>query len=1317
MKRFISSMLCIILLFSMVDVALAYTDTMKVGDTRSYRSSDAPTSYPAYGAVSRIHTWYTSDSSVVQIVSYSGASCSIKAVGPGKATISNKQTLSYITYGATGERACYEGGLGDSWVVTVNPVDPTGISLPDKFEVVAESYDTITPTFSPSNAMSDLSWSSSNTSIVTVEGGSVYGVTPGNATITVTTANGFSDTCNVTVTTPQNIFSVASPADGRENIDKNTNIKFTFNNKLTQGTAYSSIKLYDNTTSKTISINKSIDGKNLILTPTLPLSPGHSYTATVPQKALKNLYGVNNGSQVTTTFKTAPLAIESSSPENNSFDVDTTKVVTIKFDAPIEKSTKWNSIKATDEAGNNISVNTSVSGNTLTIAPATSWDYYTKHIISIPAGAVACDKADCDEDINITFKTIRNADVVYPPEYSFENGKLTITAEPNTQVYYTLDGGLPLVSGKLYTLPILPPYNIIHVRAVAVRNGKTSVESEYDCINNNLISATAIGSKKQDIFTDVSSDTDGYVAVGDANTEGFYYGDWKDALEQGEYDAIIVKYDNSNNLLWKKNFGGEADDRFNSVITTQDGYVAVGYSDGDSFGTGDWEDFRDKGYEDAIIVKFDKNGNIVWKKNFGGTDSTSFSQIIADEDGYVVVGEACWYDEYEPGTNDFAGIYGNGYCDGIIVKFDTDGNVIWKKIFGGYDDDRFLSVSKTDDGYVAVGTSYYDSFGTGDLEDVTPKGYNYEDSIIVKFDKNGDIIWKKSFGGKSYDRFYKVITLEDGYIVAGYSDTGSFGTGDLADESYGDGGSENIAVKYAKNGNILWIKNFTDGYDNIESITNSDNGFATSGVTWLANGEMVAFVSEFDKDGKLLQSWSFDGDDEENFIAVTKSSQKGYIAVGYTYSEEFYSDGASEILNKGSNDALAVQFHSTMSVHDNFISHKVGKVGIGGQERVVKGDEITVPLYFTPTSHANAVSVKLVYPEGISILRADSDYEYIFFEENSDGVTITADISDINDRVSPKENCHLANLIFQLDPSLDEGDCSISIDESDTFYMDDNYDIIPFSDYEDYHFTVTPLVPKAISISGNPEISEPTQYKALYVPENAETKVLEWSVSDERIATIDSNGFLTPLKNGEVKVILTEPESQTSTSLDVVISDIKTYITNIKTDTGIFEKEYTPYETERTLYVPKGTTSLKLTLDYNAGNATSGGGIFFKNVAKQVNISSLPYKLTITKKESDCISTDYNILITDTHQSELIPDIQIQDKEIALDIVSKTYDDAMLVVAIYDGTALKNISLTQLPAGEINVISRVPIMGNKLKIMLVDKDNFSPLCKNYVVNY
>jgi hypothetical protein len=183
----------------------------------------------------------------------------------------------------------------------------------------------------------------------------------------------------------------------------------------------------------------------------------------------------------------------------------------------------------------------------------------------------------------------------------------------------------------------------------------------------------------------------------------------------------------AQDVVWKKNFGGSDQDGYNSVTTVSDGIIAVGYSYKGSFGNGDWGEVTGKGGDDAIIVKYDNEGNVVWKKNFGGNEYDRYSSVTTVSDGIIAVG--CSYPG-SFGNGDWGGVTGKGSSDAIIVKYDNTGNVVWKKNFGGNNIDEYYSVTTVSDGIIAVGDAYPGS-GSGDWGGVTGKGGS--DAVIVKY--------------------------------------------------------------------------------------------------------------------------------------------------------------------------------------------------------------------------------------------------------------------------------------------------------------------------------------------------------------------------------------------------------------------------------------------------------------------------------------------------------------------------------------------------------------------------------------------------------
>lgn len=134
-------------------------------------------------------------------------------------------------------------------------------------------------------------------------------------------------------------------------------------------------------------------------------------------------------------------------------------------------------------------------------------------------------------------------------------------------------------------------------------------------------------------------------------------------------DAVIEKFDREGNRVGQYTFGGIKNDVFNSIIVDGDYYIAAGRTY--SFGTGT------PTTSNAYFVKIDKNGNKIWEKYFDFIYGDDYiNQVKKDEDGnYIAVGR------------------------GIIVKISSSGNIIYSQNIEAY----LNSVDITNDKNYIVG--------------------------------------------------------------------------------------------------------------------------------------------------------------------------------------------------------------------------------------------------------------------------------------------------------------------------------------------------------------------------------------------------------------------------------------------------------------------------------------------------------------------------------------------------------------------------------------------------------------------------------------
>ena len=122
---------------------------------------------------------------------------------PGVATVDQNGHVIGQNYGEATITCKTANGLKATCCVTVRRPAPTSVSIDDLLTLTIGQSQTLTPALTPSNATTTYTWYSDNTQVASVNSsGEVTARKKGLARITVTTANGLSDYCDVTVYAP-----------------------------------------------------------------------------------------------------------------------------------------------------------------------------------------------------------------------------------------------------------------------------------------------------------------------------------------------------------------------------------------------------------------------------------------------------------------------------------------------------------------------------------------------------------------------------------------------------------------------------------------------------------------------------------------------------------------------------------------------------------------------------------------------------------------------------------------------------------------------------------------------------------------------------------------------------------------------------------------------------------------------------------------------------------------------------------------------------------------------------------------------------------
>lgn len=260
-------------------------------------------------------------------------------------------------------------------------------------------------------------------------------------------------------------------------------------------------------------------------------------------------------------------------------------------------------------------------------------------------------------------------------------------------------------------------------------------------------------------------------------------------------------------------------DSINSFEITSSYYVTVGSNnDNDNY------------YEKAKLSKYDKKKNKLFEKLYNvGYNSAFFGVNIDKEDEMIAVGS------YEKTEDD----HEDSIRRALIVKYDKDGKVIFEKDYSLLDNSKFTNVKVVEDGYIVVGQSVYKSTKIGNKDG---------GAIIVKYSKEGKLLWSKVFGNNKFSIFNDLL-IKDNYIY----------TVGVSDSNVG------ILSKYDMDGNLIKSVNYsyTDSLG-FGSIISKDNNIYVTGSK-REKDKTSALIVKYDLDCEYISEVVYDEDGNSHY--------------------------------------------------------------------------------------------------------------------------------------------------------------------------------------------------------------------------------------------------------------------------------------------------------------------------------------------------------------------------------------------------------------------------------------------------------------------
>ena len=326
-------------------------------------------------------------------------------------------------------------------------------------------------------------------------------------------------------------------------------------------------------------------------------------------------------------------------------------------------------------------------------------------------------------------------------------------------------------------------------------------------------------------------------------------------------------------------------DGINDFVYKDNYYMSVGSNNN-----------NDRMFERAEVTKYDNNKEKIWEQIFNKGYNSSYLGVSIDKDNNVIA-----VGSYEENKNDLK--------TALLVKYDSDGTVLFEKKLKELENTVFTSIVSVNDGYIVTGYSIYNNETIGKEEG---------GALLLKYNKEGKLLWKHNYGDNKISTYNSLI-IYNGYIYT----VGKY--------------KNNIGLisKYDINGNFITSKkiNSIDEYG-FTGITINNGYLIVSGGRVVSSLDTDAVLIRLDFDLNYIREIVYRNSGKERFNEVINDKENNIITIG--------SSAIRNRSNQDNYDALIGKYNSDLEKiavikYDDNMNDYFTKLRLIGNDYVVSG--------------------------------------------------------------------------------------------------------------------------------------------------------------------------------------------------------------------------------------------------------------------------------------------------------------------------------------------------------------------------------------------
>jgi hypothetical protein len=312
----------------------------------------------------------------------------------------------------------------------------------------------------------------------------------------------------------------------------------------------------------------------------------------------------------------------------------------------------------------------------------------------------------------------------------------------------------------------------------------------------------------------------------------------------GKYEVFLAKYDTSGSLQWARPAMTGLHTRDLDLSIDESGNIfAVGATASPLISPTDPP-------SEVQVARYDATGAMQWVQTLGLRSSGGSGNVSTDPSGNIFVA-----------GNYF--IAGETYADEFaasVSRLDNAGNVLWSRKAPG-----------------EVGSVVADGLGNVYVSGTTGYRFGGPNSLLTKFDAEGELLWTREWGTEKVDSCCGLATDEFGNVyVAGYSGIGILGP------QPADATNDIFLSKISPSGDTLWTQSLASDASDVGGsiVVHGDRVYVSGSTIGSLGGEPLgsfdAFVAAFDINGAHQWTHQF-GTETWDFAADIAADANGNL--------------------------------------------------------------------------------------------------------------------------------------------------------------------------------------------------------------------------------------------------------------------------------------------------------------------------------------------------------------------------------------------------------------------------------------------------------